>query len=129
MLNKNGRRSVVNASSVMAGDELIMAGEKNVFVSNVQHFSTRYRNPSHVVITFRHSTGRPEARTYEANDRISVIETPTTYKARRRNSWRATEVALNGKAPSCYIKREKNKYPVQVTRTVSNKSRTLVVNG
>ena len=36
-LNKNGRRSQVNASSVMVGDELIMAGEKNVFVENVHH--------------------------------------------------------------------------------------------
>jgi hypothetical protein len=129
MLNKNGRRSVVNASSVMVGDELVMAGEKNVFVENVHHYSTRYRNPSHVVIIFRKSTGAPVARTYNPTDRVSIIETPTTHKARRRNSWRNADIAKDGYAQSNFIVREKGKFPVRATRTVNSRSRSMVVTG
>lgn len=125
-LNKNGRRSQVNASSVMVGDELIMAGEKNVFVENVHHYSTRYRDPSHVVIIFRRSTGEPVARTYNPTDRVSVIETPTTYKARRRNSWLNADLAKDGRAQASFIAREKG-FPVRKTRNVTMNSRSLVV--
>ncbi|MGA1588948.1 MAG: hypothetical protein ACO35D_05715, partial [Aquiluna sp.] len=128
-LNKNGRRSQVNASSVMVGDELIMAGEKNVFVENVHHYSTRYRDPSHVVIIFRRSTGAPVARTYNPTDKVSVIETPTTYKARRRNSWRNADLAKDGRAQSNFIVREKGKFPVRMTRNVTGRSKSLVVTG
>jgi len=128
-LNKNGRRSQVNASSVMVGDELIMAGEKNVFVENVHHYSTRYRDPSHVVIIFRRSTGAPVARTYNPTDRVSVIETPTTYKARRRNSWLMADLLKDGRAQSNFIVREKGKFPVRASRNVTPNSRSLVVTG
>ena len=128
-LNKNGRRSQVNASSVMVGDELIMAGEKNVFVENVHHYSTRYRDPSHVVIIFRKGTGEPVARTYNPTDRVSVIETPTSYKARRRNSWLNADLEKDGRAQASYITREKGKFPVRQTRNVTPNSRSLVMNG
>ena len=128
-LNKNGRRSQVNASSVMVGDELIMAGEKNVFVENVHHYSTRYRDPSHVVIIFRKGTGEPVARTYNPTDRVSVIETPTSYKARRRNSWLNADLEKDGRAQASYITREKDKFPVRQTRNVTPNSRSLVMTG
>ena len=128
-LNKNGRRSQVNASSVMVGDELIMAGEKNVFVENVNQYSTRYRDPSHVVIIFRKGTGEPVARTYNPTDRVSVIETPTSYKARRRNSWLNADLAKDGRAQASYITREKGKFPVRQTRNVTPNSRSLVMTG
>lgn len=112
MIRNNGRRSVVNASSVMVGDELLMAGEPNVFVENVIHYSTRYRSPSHCVVVFRQETGRPVARVFDAKDKVSVFETNTTHKARRANS------RSRGTNKANYIRREKGVYPV--TSTGSN---------
>jgi hypothetical protein len=103
---KNGRRAVVKVSNIMVGDELLMRGEENVFVENVQHFSTRYRNPSHVVLTWRAANGKPVARSYDANDRVSVYEVPTTHKARRANSRIPGSYAVHA------VRRENGVYPV-----------------
>jgi hypothetical protein len=104
---KNGRRTVVKASNVMVGDELLMAGEPNVFVESIQHFSTRYRTPSHVVLTWRTPKGRPVARTYDANDTVSIYEVSTTHAARRSNSRNKTSVLVDG------IRRENGVFPVR----------------
>lgn len=109
MIRSNGYRSQVNASSVMVGDELIMAGEPNVFVENVIHYATKYRSPSHCVIVFRQKTGRPVARVYDAGDKVSVFETTTTNKARRANS------RVRGTNTATFIRREKGLYPVVAT--------------
>lgn len=104
---KNGRRAVVKVYNVMVGDELLMAGEPNVFVESVQHFSTRHRTPSHVVLTWRTAKGRPVARTYDANDTVSVYEVPTTHSARRANSRNKNGFVIDG------IRRENGVFPVR----------------
>lgn len=108
MVNNNGRRSRVQALNVMKGDELMMRGEDNVIAEEVLHYSTKYRNPSHVVIVFRKSTGEPVSRTYDPKDYVSVVETPTTHKARRRNS------RTKGDIVSRFIHRDKGTYPVEM---------------
>jgi hypothetical protein len=123
MVNNNGYRSRVQALNVMKGDELMMRGEENVIAEEVLHYSTKYRNPSHVVIVFRKSTGEPVSRTYGPKDYVSVVETPTSHTARRRNSRAKNDVLAR------YIRRDKGVFPVEEVGVNPSARNTLKVLG
>jgi hypothetical protein len=79
---KNAYRSRIAAQNLMEGDEFIMRGEPNVFVTKI----SRNEDKGTVLVTFSNGMKRK----YSWDRKASIVETPT------RNRFRRNSLRRNG---------------------------------